>query len=226
MRLAFTALAVLTLSMTIVADDTPTADEQKAIDAVTKAGGTAAIDPKLHPEARVAATFDTATDSAFVALRKLPRIGAVEILDAAKCTEKGFAGLKDLPHLRKLVLGKSNLNAAAANAIGQCKELRHLGLPDADLTDGELAGLKKLTLLEHLSLNGNPKVTDKGMATVKGFERLQVLYLGGTGLTDKGLAELKVLDGLRTLSVANTKVTADAAEKFADDMPNLRGVRR
>ena len=75
-------------------------------------------------------------------------------------------------------------------------------------------------------ITNNPKITDKGMQTVKGCERLRALYLASTALTDKGLAELKVLDGLRTLNVVNTRVTADAAEKFVDEMPNLRGIRR
>ena len=104
--------------------------------------------------------------------------------------------------------------------------LRHLGLNESGITDVELPALKKLTRLEHLTLTNNPKITDKGMQTVKGFERLQALYLGNTALTDKGLAELRGLDGLRTLNLANTKVTADAAEKFVDEMPNLRGIRR
>jgi hypothetical protein len=64
------------------------------------------------------------------------------------------------------------------------------------------------------------------MATVKTLERLQALYLGKTGITDKSLPELKGLDGLKQLNVVGTKVTGDAAEKFADEMPNLRGVRR
>jgi hypothetical protein len=226
MRFTLSTLFGLAVSAAVFAADKPTAEEQKAIDAIEKAGGTATIDPKLHPDARVAAKFETVTDAVLLALKKLPQVGEIDAFDAEKCTEKGFASLKDLPHLRKLVLGKSNLNPAAVAAIGQCQDLRHLGLPDAGLTDAELAALKKLTLLEHLSLNGNPKITDKGMQTVKGFERLRSLYLANTGLTDRGLAELKGLDGLRTLNVVNTKVTADAAEKFADDMPNLRGVRR
>jgi hypothetical protein len=226
MRFTLTAVLGLALSATVIAADTPSADEQKAIDAVEKAGGKATIDPKLAPDARVAAKFDAATDSVLAALKKHPQLGAIDILDATRCTDKGFAALKDLPHLRRLVLGKSAIDAAAATAIGQCKELRYLGLADAGLTDAELAALKNLTRLEHLSLSGNPKITDKGVATVKTFERLRALYLANTALTDKGLAELKVLDGLRTLNVVNTKVTADAADKFADEMPNLRGVRR
>ena len=58
------------------------------------------------------------------------------------------------------------------------------------------------------------------------FERLRELYLANTGITDKGLAALAGLDGLRTLNLANTKVTADACDKFVDAMPNLRGIRR
>ena len=226
MRFALTAVLVFAATYAFGADDTPTAIEQKAIDAVTKTGGTAAINPKLAAQARVAARFETITDPTLVSLKKLPQVGEIDAFDAAKCTAKGLAALNELPHLRKLVLGKSELSTTAVNVIAQCKELRYLGLPDAGLTDAEIAGLKKLTLLEHLSLNGNPKITDKGMITVKGFERLQALYLGSTAITDKGLMELQGLDGLRTLNVANTKVTADAAEKFADEMPNLRGVRR
>jgi len=224
MRLALAA-AFLTF-VGGAADDTPTPLERKAIDAVAKIGGNAQIDLKLAPEARVAARFDSAGDAALLALKKETLIGAIEVIDATRCTEKGLAALKELPNLHKLVLGKSNLKAAGASAIGQCPELRYLGLADSGLTDVDLANLKKLTRLEHLALSNNPRITDKGMQTVKGFERLRALYLANTALTDKGLVELKVLDGLRTLNVANTKVTAEAAEQFVDEMPNLRGIRR
>lgn len=202
------------------------ADESSATDAVVKAGGKAETDPKLPAEARVVAKFEAATDAALVALKKHPHIGAVEVFDATRCTEKGLNALKELPHLRRLVLSKSELTLSQAGAIAGCKELRDLRIPGAGLSDFELSSLKKLTLLEQLDLSENAQVTDKGMATVKTFERLRALYLAKTSITDKGLAELKGLDGLRTLFVGGTKVTADAAEKFADDMPNLRVVRR
>jgi hypothetical protein len=208
------------------AADTPTADEQMTIDAIEKAGGMATIEAKLAPEARLAVQFDTPTEAVLLALRKHPNVGAITILDATKSTPKGIAVARDLPHLRKLVLNKGTVTIPLANALGQCKQLRYLGLVETGLTDVSLDSLKDLTLLEHLSINGNPKITDRGMLTVKGFERLRVLHLANTSITDKGLAQLKVLDGLRTLNVANTKVTPEAADSFAEDMPNLRGVRR
>jgi hypothetical protein len=222
----FALLVILICSMTASAADTPTAEEKAAMDFVTKNGGKATLDQRFSDEARVLAKFEAVTDGLLISLKKYPHIGGVETFDATHCTEKGFTALKDLPQLRKLVLGKSALTPNGVTAIGQCKELRQLGLASSNLTDAELESLKKLTLLDHLTISGNPRITDKGMQTVKLFDRLQVLYLGNTGITDAGLLELKGLDGLRTLNVVGTKVTQDAAEKFADELPNLRTVRR
>jgi hypothetical protein len=220
------ALGLIASTLTRAAEPAPTNDEKKAIDLVVKAGGKAAIDPKLPAPARVSAKFESATDGVLAGLKKTPAIGALDVFDATRVTDKGFSALKDLPNLRKLTLGKSEMSPARVTAIGQSKELRVLFLAGSGLTDAELTGLKNLTLLESLDISDNPQVTDKGMATVKTLERLQMLYLGKTGLTDNGLMELKGLDGLRSLNVVGTKVTGDAAEKFADEMPNLRGVRR
>lgn len=221
----FPPAAILLLALApAAAAQTPTADERAAVDGVGKLGGKATVDPKLPAAARVAAQFDAPTDAALAGLKKFPQVGAVNLFDAARCTDKGFAALRELPNLRKLVVEKAALTPAAAAAVGQGKELRHLALMDCGLTDAELAGLKSLTLLEHLTLADNPQITDKGMATVKGFERLRALNLNKTAVSDKGLAELRGLDGLRTLSVRMTKVTGDAADRFPDGMPNLRKV--
>jgi Leucine-rich repeat (LRR) protein len=220
----FALLAVFVSALSANAADNPTADEKAAIDAIAKSGGKGDIDSKLFFEARVTAKFDAVTDGVLIGLKKYPQIGAIDAFDVTRCTEKGFAALKELPNLRKLVIGKAGLTQGEANAIGEYKELRHLALVSCGVTDTELAAMKKLTLLEHLALSDNPKITDKGMATVKGFERLQVLYLNKVPISDKGLQELKALDGLRTLSVKGSNVTSDAAEKFPDDMPNLRKV--
>ena len=223
----FTLTGIFALYMTAVSfAQNPSDDEKKAIDLVTKAGGKAVIDPKLPAAGRVSAKFESATNAVLTNLKKAPQIGALDVFDATHCTETGFSALKQLPNLRKLTLGKSALSAGSVNTIGQCTELRTLYLPSSGLTDTELAGLKNLTHLEALDISDNLQVTDKGMAIVKGLERLQLLTLGKTGITDKGLMELKSLDGLRTLHVGGTKVTGDAADKFADEMPNLRVVRR
>jgi Leucine-rich repeat (LRR) protein len=224
MRVAL--LIVFVATMTAVAADTPTKDEKAAMDYVAKWGGKATLDARFSADARVMAKFDSVTDAVLIGLKKYPQIGGVDTFDATRCTDKGFAALKELPNLRKLVIGKATLTPAAVSSIGECKELRHLALLNSGLTDAELPSLKMLTMLDHLTLSGNTRIGDKGMSTVKGFDRLQALHLNDTSITDTGFMELKALDGLRSLGVGGTKVTDTAAEKFADEMPNLRVVRR
>ncbi|HJZ60227.1 MAG TPA: hypothetical protein VKE74_35115 [Gemmataceae bacterium] len=208
------------------AQDAPTANEKATIAALAKLGGKAAVEPELPKDARVSVKFDTATDATLLALKKHPDIGAIQALDGTRCTEKGFAALNDLPHLRRLVLNRSGVSDKELAVIVGCKELRELVIPASGVTDAGLASLAKLPRLEALDVSENPRITDKGMAQIAMLERLEHLYLGKTSITDKGLFELKPLEGLRTLHVAGTKVSANAAEKFADEMPNLRVVRR
>lgn len=207
-------------------DDTPTAAEQQAMTAAKLLQAkNAAIDPNLHPDARVAVKFESLSDPPLTALAKYPQVGAIQALDGTKCTEKGLAALKGLPHLRRLVLNKSGVTDKRLAAIAECKQLRALVIPESTVTDAGLSVLPKLARLQALDLSDDPRITDKGMAHIKTLERLEVLYLNKTSITDKGLFELKPLEGLRSLSVGGSKVTAAAAEKFPEEMPNLRVVR-
>lgn len=229
MRFAFPAIFALTLTAGAPGQPksvAPTDEEKKAIELVAKLGGKAEIDPRLPSAARLSAKFDRATDLLLFNLKKAPSIGSLDVVDATPCTERGFATLKDLPNLQKLILGHSVMSLPRVSAIAQCKELRTLYLAGSGLSDADLAGLKKLTRLESLDVSANPKVTDMGMVHLAALERLRALYLAKTGITDKALADLKALDGLRSLNVGATLVTGEAADTFADEMPNLRSVRR
>ncbi|MBX9625812.1 MAG: hypothetical protein K2X82_18575 [Gemmataceae bacterium] len=209
------------------ADDPPSADERKALDAYAKTkGAEAAVDDALRPGSRVAVRLDAADDAALKAVAKLPGVGAVEVRDATKCTERGFAALKDLKHLRRLILNTSGVSDAEAARLAGCKELRELVIPSATVTARGVADLAKLTRLEKLDLSDNPKLPDAALAPLGKLERLEFLYLAKTGVTDKGLDHLKPLEGLRTLDLRRTAVTEDAARAFADAMPNLRAVKR
>ena len=223
MRIAFLLLA---MAGTLRAADAPTDDEKKSIDALVKLGGKASLDTGLHADARIAVTFTEVTDATLAAIKKHPHVGALTALDAKKCSEKGYAGLKELPHLRRLVLSSSVQTTKTVALLAECAELRSLAVPAGGLTDAELVAVKTLKHLEMLDVSDNAAVTDKAMATVKELERLEILYVSNTAVSDRGLFELKPLDGLRTVYATNTKVTADGARTFADEMPNLRQVRR
>jgi Leucine-rich repeat (LRR) protein len=226
MRFAFAVLIPLCVAFATLAQPGPTAEEKAAMAAVMKLGGKTAIDPELPAGSRVTAKFDTATDATLKSLSKHPEIGSIQALEGRGCTEKGFKALHDLPNLRRLTLNVSGISDKELEVIVECKNLRELIIPASGVTDAGTAVLAKLPRLEALDLSENPRITDKAMTAIAGLERLERLFLGKTGLTDKGLMELKPLEGLRDLHVAGTKVTANAAEKFADEMPNLRVVRR
>ncbi|KAI8982690.1 hypothetical protein BDB01DRAFT_836127 [Pilobolus umbonatus] len=99
--------------------------------------------------------------------------------------------------------------------------MRYKGLPldHLDLsgylnisTLDSLAHIKQLT---YLNLNGT-KLTDEGMAYVKGLSRLQQLYLDKTLVTEEGLSQLIGLPHLDTLSLSYTQVTNAILHLFGD----------
>lgn len=228
MRPVFGLVVGLVASLGLAsAADEPTADERKALDAGAKIkGATTGVDGDLRPGSRVVVQLDEADDAVLKALAKQPGIGAIEILDATKCKGAGLAALKDLKHLRRLVLNKSGVTNAEAAGLAGCQELRELVIPESQVTEKGVAELAKLSRLEKLDLSGNKKLGDAAAPHLAKLERLERLYLSQTAFTDKGLDPLKPLEGLRTLDLRGSKVSDEAARAFADAMPNLRAVKR
>ncbi len=187
----------------------PKADEVEAdaIARIVKLGGSAKIDEKLDENARVAVKLPTANDAALQQLCKLPNIGAVEILDATKCTEVGFAKLKELPDLQMLVLGKCPLTEKEANAIGTLRTLTVLFIGESKLTDVALAHFAKLVNLKTLDVSGAAAITDKSASVLVGFKKLEELNLSGTKFGDVGVTALKDLELLRVLRLNQSNVT-------------------
>ena len=225
MRSVLPPLAALVAAAAVLAQE-PTPGEQAAVKAAVAMKGVTGIETTLAPAARVSVRFAAAGDAALTTLAKHKEVGALQVLDATACTAKGFAALKALPHLRKLVLNRSGVTDKELVEIAGCKELRVLVIPESQVTDAGLAAVEKLTRLDTLDVSENPRLTDKAAAHIKVLLRLENLHLNKTGFSDKGLAELRPLEALRDITVAGTKVTAKAAEAFADEMPNLRQVRR
>lgn len=226
MRIACFVLFLYSAALATGQDNAPSDAEKKVLSALKKYKGKTGIDSRLHAEARITVRLDAGSDAILADIAKHPEIGSFQALDGTLCTTKGFKDLQSLPHLRRLVLNKSGVTDKEFAVIAGCKELRELVIPESTITDAGLAELAKLAKLEKLDVSDAVKVTDKGIAHIAKLERLEELFLNKTSITDKGLMELKPLEGLRSLSIGGTKVTQAAAEKFPDEMPNLRVVRR
>ena len=69
------------------------------------------------------------------------------------------------------------------------------------------------------------KVTDAGLADLKGLKRLTHLYLCDTGVTDAGLAHLKGLTELQRLDLIGTTVTDTGVADLRKALPKVKIVR-
>ena len=63
---------------------------------------------------------------------------------------------------------------------------------------------------------GATRVSDSGLAQLKGMKGLQELDLAHTNVTDDGLAQLKSMTGLRTLDLSETKISDAGFEYLAE----------
>jgi Leucine-rich repeat (LRR) protein len=192
--------------------------EQQAIALAEEHGGSAKVDEKLDEIARVSVKFDRADDALLRRLCKMPSVGAVEILDATKCTELGFASLKELPDLQNLVISKCALNEKQAAAIGTLRSLNVLFLGESKLTDSAFSGFKKLVNLKVLDVS-DAHLGDKSAAVILGMKKLEELNLSGTKFGDAGANELKDLPKLRLIRLNRTNVT----RKGIDALEEARG---
>jgi hypothetical protein len=90
------------------------------------------------------------------------------------------------------------------------------------LSDAGLAHLKGLTGLQGLSLD-DTQVSDAGLVNLRGLTGLQELYLSGTRVTEAGLVYLKGLTGLHGLSLDGTAVS-DARLAHLNGLTRLQWV--
>jgi hypothetical protein len=215
-RVILLGWAVVMSGMVAAADKkTATEAEQKVIELVKKAGGKAAVDDELGDKGRVAVTFEKTDDAALLKLAKSEAIGAVEIRDSKKVSDRGFAVLKHLPNLKKVVIAGGVIQPTEAKEIGQLKSLEVLHLGGSKIGDSELSYLKGMAGLKMLDLMDSP-ITDAGLKTVLELTALEQLNLSGTKVTDAGAKKLLGLEKLKVVQLNNSKVTRGGVDAMTD----------
>ena len=202
LRMTWATLAAILLTTAARADEF----ERDAIALAVELGGSAKVDDKLDEIARVAVKLPSADDSTLRQLCKMPSVGSLEIVDAGKCTDVGFACLKELPDLQNLVLGKCPLRDKEAAALGTLRSLSVLFIGESKLTDTTFAHFKKLVNLKVLDIS-DCSITDKSAPVLLGMKKLEELNLSRTKFGDAGVTALKDLEKLRLLKLNQTNVT-------------------
>lgn len=100
----------------------------------------------------------------------------------------------------------------------QASKITGLHLYESKVTDAGLAHLKGIDNIEHINLS-NTAITDAGLAHFKGMTKLRLLIVNGTKVTDSGIADLK--NALPELQVE--KLTT-AQEKANDEINKAGGI--
>ena len=117
------------------------------------------------------------------------------------------------PEGTKLKFPSSTTDEQLAEKLkGWANAATSLFLANSKITDAGLAHLKGLENLKSLNLVWT-KITDAGLAHLKGLSKLENLDLGATNLTDAGLVHLKGLTNLQELGLNRCNLITDAGLK-------------
>ncbi len=115
--------------------------------------------------------------------------GAGAVLSAEQVTSLATAA----DQVVSLSLQSTGLEDAAMATVGKLSHLTFLRLDNNRLTDAGLAPLKGLPSLEYLNLYGNAGITDASIDTLGALASLKKVYLWGTKVSPRGAARLKTL---------------------------------
>ncbi len=183
---------------------------------------------RRSPEEAVARTSFEALGASLI----FDRFGRIVSLELHDASDDSLSPLRDLHHVRDLILDSSPITDAAMPHFGHLRTLEHLDLSrtgvtdeflrsssnfpslqslelsDTGISDIGLQHLSHLSSLEELWLS-RTKISDSGMPALGGQRALRRLHLDSTSVSRKGLCELDRLK-LTELYVQNTAIDDDA----------------
>lgn len=156
---------------------------------------------------------------------KLPEVSPADPAALAKLHD---AGALAMPLARNTHLLNVDFRAEAdkttdsqlALLASVAEQVAWLNLGSSKITDAGLAHLKGLKNLRRLHLE-RTAVTDAGLANLAGLSALEYLNLYGTQVTDAGLQQVRKLPNLKHLYLWQSKVTEAGVESLRKDRPGL-----
>jgi Leucine-rich repeat (LRR) protein len=137
-------------------------------------------------------------------------------LDHTRCTLSGVVRLLTVEHNRPLADALEVAGYAKRDADG---DVIALNLSRTRVTDSGLADLKGLSKLRWLIVNGT-EVTDAGLVHLGDLTALELLHLADTQITDAGLEHLVGLKKLRTLHLTGTEISTLGIERLRIALPD------
>jgi hypothetical protein len=159
-------------------------------------------------------------------LRHLPE--ADELFLTGGVTNVGLAALcdnADQSSIATVELIGSRVTADGFSHLANLKHLRLLFLNSCPIQDADLAPLKSLPALRHLTLleegkTGNSKrFTETGFREVGQFKQLETLWLANLEISDPAAEHLKNLTRLKRLQLSRCQISDDAIRGLRQALP-------
>jgi RNA polymerase sigma factor (sigma-70 family) len=136
-------------------------------------------------------------------------MGEIELVvkGSAKTTDDDLKLLNDVPNLKALDLGNSQVTDAGLRHLAKSKGLVDLRLGDSrKITDAGLKEIAPLTSLEQLHLT-NTGITEGGLRQLAGMKKLTYLCVGDYPIRAGGVAHLAKLSNLKCLFLQRCQLT-------------------
>jgi Leucine-rich repeat (LRR) protein len=138
------------------------------------------------------------------------RVAGICLTDAVT-PGRSLASLEMLKNLRHLSLDSAQISDADLVHLERLSRLEHLDLSRSLVTDQGLVHLQNLTRLKTLRLN-RTQVTGAGFEHLRGLTDLEDLSIAESEADDEGLVHLVSLSGLRSLDISGTRITDTGVE--------------
>jgi hypothetical protein len=167
---------------------------------------------------------DRVTDDSLSAVEDLDRVIQLNLWNTRNVTNAGLTHLRGAKSVRSAMIHPRMMADAWLPHLAYLAELRELDLSRTPVTDSGLKHIERSLLLEALRLQGAWRVTDSGLACIKGLKNLRTLDLSGTMVTDAGLAHLENLAELRELDLS-VDMISDAGITHLKGLHKLRELK-
>jgi serine/threonine protein kinase/Leucine-rich repeat (LRR) protein len=178
--------------------------------------------PKLHDLNQLASLFSlgsTVDDAMLLRLQRLPKLSQFDAM-GSRIKGHGLRVFKDFPQLTRILIGRSPFTDSSLGHLESVTQIQTLTLIDVAVRGDGLAHLRNHQKLTELSLMWT-LVNDEGLSHLPTLPNLKKLDLTANEITDDGFLGLERFPSLTTIVVTDTRVTAEAIEKFRAQRPNL-----
>ncbi|MDR3233211.1 MAG: hypothetical protein LBT46_06045 [Planctomycetaceae bacterium] len=190
----------------------------------------------------LAADRASADDNVFKKTLQLPQLKSLRVAGGT-ITPQTFAMLKEQTaltdlYLKEITVNDADLNAALTpltqlkrltlrrlpnvTAIPKLPNLRNLSLLELSFTEKTFFSLLENKLLTALDLRGCSGLTEENYQSLKTFEKLTDLKIGGFAVNDETLKAVTPLPNLTGLTLDDTCITPESLAAYIADSPSAQ----